>query len=81
MSDPAPSVAPVTGPRPRSGSDPAFHQGTIDDLGTPLPERAGDPRAHQPYNAPDAARPRVSPAAVERAPLRPALPGRARQTS
>ena len=50
-------------------------------LGTPLPERAGDPRAHQPYNAPDAARPRVSPAAVERAPLRPALPGRARQTS
>ena len=48
---------------------------------TALPERAGDARTHQPYNAPDAARPRVSPAAVERTPLRPALPGRVRQTS
>ncbi len=50
-------------------------------LDTALPERAGDGRAHQPYNAPDAARPRVSPAATERAPSRTALPGRLRQSS
>lgn len=50
-------------------------------LDLPLPDRMGQSGAHQPYNAPDAARPRVSPAAADRPSLRPALPGRVRQTS
>lgn len=49
-------------------------------LDVTLSERAGSPEAHQAYQAPDAARPRATPA-VDRAPLRPALPSRARRTS
>ncbi|WP_019903047.1 DUF2336 domain-containing protein [Methylobacterium sp. 77] len=48
-------------------------------LDTPLPERLNGGTAHQPYTAPDAVRPRM-PASTERAPLRPALPGRVRQS-
>ncbi|MDO9428054.1 MAG: DUF2336 domain-containing protein [Methylobacterium sp.] len=50
-------------------------------LDTALPERVGDAKAHQPYNAPDAERPRVSPATVDRSSSRTALPVRLRQTS
>ncbi|SCX49846.1 DNA polymerase-3 subunit epsilon [Klenkia marina] len=39
MSDPVPTVAPVTGSSPSApGRRPAFQQVAIDDLGTPLPE-------------------------------------------
>lgn len=41
----------------------------------PLAERSGRADAHQPYHAPDAGKPRQA----ERAPVRPALPGRVRQ--
>ncbi|NEU11833.1 DUF2336 domain-containing protein [Methylobacterium sp. BTF04] len=50
-------------------------------LDVTLPERMGAANAHQPYNAPDAVRPRTSPAATERPPLRTTLPGRQRLTS
>ncbi|GJD41491.1 MULTISPECIES: DUF2336 domain-containing protein [Methylobacterium] len=50
-------------------------------LDKPLPERLNGGTAHQPYTAPDAVRPRMAPAAAERAPLRPALPGRVRQSA
>lgn len=46
-----------------------------------LPERSGQAGAHQPYNAPDAVRPRVSGAASERSSARTLLPGRQRQIS
>ncbi|WP_336485688.1 DUF2336 domain-containing protein [Methylobacterium nigriterrae] len=46
-------------------------------LDAPLRERSGGADAHQPYHAPDA-KPRQ---AAERAPARPALPGRVRKTS
>jgi hypothetical protein len=49
-------------------------------LDVTLPERSGNPEAHQAYQAPDAARPR-SGSAIERAPARPALPTRLRRTS
>jgi hypothetical protein len=49
-------------------------------LDVTLSERGGGAEAHQAYQAPDAARPRATPA-IERAPLRPALPSRARRTS
>ena len=47
-------------------------------LDMPLAERLNGGSAHQPYAAPDAVRPRMP--ATERAPLRPALPGRVRQS-
>lgn len=50
-------------------------------LDTALPERGGRASAHQPYNAPDAVRPRVSVAGAERSPARTILPGPQRQVS
>ncbi|MEA1831327.1 DUF2336 domain-containing protein [Methylobacterium durans] len=50
-----------------------------DILDAPLKDRAAAPDAHRPYHAPDSAKAR--PAAAERAPLRPALPGRVRKSS
>lgn len=49
-------------------------------LDVTLSERTGTAEAHQAYQAPDAARPRTTPA-TERAPVRPALPSRSRRTS
>lgn len=48
-------------------------------LDVALPERAGAAGAHQPYAAPDAVRPRTG--AVERPPIRTALPGRVQQSA
>ncbi|MER2268740.1 DUF2336 domain-containing protein [Methylobacterium oxalidis] len=56
-------------------------------LDAPLKERAAAPEAHRPYHGPESAKSRQAetakgrPAASERAPLRPALPGRPRKTS
>jgi hypothetical protein len=44
-------------------------------------ERANTSAAHQPYHAPEAARPRMAASATERPPLRTPLPTRLRQTS
>ncbi|MCJ2034425.1 DUF2336 domain-containing protein [Methylobacterium sp. J-068] len=44
-------------------------------------DRAAAAGAHQPYHAPDSARPRMPAVASERPPLRPPLPSRLRQTS
>lgn len=48
-------------------------------LDRPLRERAASAEAHRPHHAPDGAKVRQT--AVERPPVRPALPGRARKTS